>query len=171
MQTKRMIVLALMTVMAGVLHFVEASLPLPLPIPGCKLGLANIISLYVLVRFGLKDALVVVVLRVLLGSLLSGTLLSSGFFMSFSGALVACLVMHITRRYLTVFSVVGVSVMGAVAHNISQLAVAALLIGSGAIWCYLPYLLLFAVFTGIFTGLTVRYLVEGLHKVGWEQEF
>lgn len=162
-----MILLALLTVMAGVLHFVEASLPLPLPIPGCKLGLANIMSLYVLMRFGLQDALVVVVLRVLLGSLLSGTLLSSGFFMSFSGALAACLLMYIAKRYFTVFSVVGISVLGALAHNIAQLAVAALIIDSSAIWYYLPYLIIFAVLTGIFIGLTVRYLLDGLRRVGW----
>lgn len=167
MQTRRMILLALLTVMAGVLHLVEASLALPVPIPGCKLGLANILSLYVLVRFGLKDALLVAVLRVFLGSLLSGTLFSSSFFMAFSGALAACLVMYFAKRCLKVFSLVGVSVLGAVAHNIAQLAVAALIIGSGAIWYYLPYLIIFAVFTGSFTGLIVRYLVEGLNKVGW----
>lgn len=167
MKTKRMILLALLTVMAGILHFVEASMPLPIPVPGCKLGLANIISLYVLMRFGLKDALCVVVLRVLLGSLLSGTLFSSGFYMSCCGALAACLLMYLAKRYGTVFSIVGISVIGAVAHNIAQLAVASLLINSSAIWYYLPYLILFAVFTGIATGLIARYLITGLNKIGY----
>lgn len=166
MHIQRVILLALLTVMAGILHFVEAVLPLSLPIPGCKLGLANIISLYVLVRFGLKDALVVVVLRVLLGSLLSGTLLSSGFFMSFSGALAACLAMYVAYSYCTAFSLIGVSVLGAVAHNIAQLFVAGIIIDSGAIWYYLPYLILFAVATGTMTGLVVHFLTERLRKVG-----
>lgn len=166
MHIQRIILLALLTVMAGVLHFVEATLPLPLPIPGCKLGLANIISLYVLVRFGLKDALVVVVLRVLLGSLLSGTLFSSSFFMSFSGALAACLAMYVAYSYCAAFSLIGVSVLGAVAHNMAQLLVAGIIIDSSAIWYYLPYLILFAVMTGMATGLIVHFLTERLRKVG-----
>lgn len=162
MDTRKMILLALLTVMAGVLHFVEASIPVPLPIPGFKLGLANIITLYAVVYLGIREALIVVLMRVLLGSLLSGTLLSSGFFMSLSGSVLACIIMYGVYCYLRMFSVLGVSVWGAVAHNVGQLAVAALLIDSAAVWYYLPYLILFAVFTGSFTGLVVLHLPREL---------
>ena len=162
MNTRKMILLALLTVMAGVLHFVEVGIPVPLPIPGFKLGLANIITLYAVVYLGLREALIIVMMRVLLGSLLTGTLLSSGFFMSLVGSLLACIVMYAVNRYLRMFSVLGVSVCGAVAHNIGQLAVAAVLIDSTAVWYYLPYLILFAVFTGSFTGLVVLHLPGNL---------
>jgi len=151
--------LSLLVALAGVLHYVEGMLPLPLPVPGFKLGLANVITLYVVATYGLKDAVLVAFSRVALGSLLAGVLFSPTFFMAMAGALAACAVMYGACRLLgRWFSLAGISVMGAVTHNLAQLLVAALLIGNLDLFYYLPYLVLLAVPTGTGTGLAVMYL-------------
>jgi heptaprenyl diphosphate synthase len=93
MNTRRMVLLALFVSMGAVLHVVEGWLPLLLPVPGAKLGLANIISVLVIAIYGWRPALFVAVLRVFLGALLGGTLLGPAFAMSLCGALVSTLVM------------------------------------------------------------------------------
>ncbi|MDF2571942.1 MAG: Heptaprenyl diphosphate synthase component [Sporomusa sp.] len=157
-RTRRLVLLALLVAMSATLHVVESWLPVPMPVPGAKLGLANIISLLALIIFGWQEALYVAVARVLIGSLFGGALFGPAFIMSMGGALISVLVMTYTyNNYGRLFSLVGVSVSGAVAHNIGQVVLAAILVYSlGLLW-YIPYLLLFAVPTGLFTGLAVNY--------------
>ena len=151
--TRRMIMLALCVAVAGILHVVESGLPVLLPVPGAKLGLANMVSLFVLAAYGWRDALYVAGLRVVLGSLLGGGLLGPSFVMAMSGALVSILVMTWGRRLeRPAFSLVGISILGAAAHNVAQIVVAAALVASYGLFWYLPYLLLLAVPTGFFTG-------------------
>jgi heptaprenyl diphosphate synthase len=145
---------------ASVLHFLESLLPNPIPIPGVKLGLANIITLVALVIFDFRTALQITVLRTILGSLLSGTLFGVGFFLSFSGAVTAACIMAVVTRRCRGFSIVGISVAGAAAHNLGQLAMASLILNFSGIFYYLPVMLLFSVPTGFFTGLLVKQLVE-----------
>lgn len=158
--TKKLAVIAMLVAQASVLHFIESMFPNPLPIPGVKLGLANIITLLALVVFDFKTAVQITVLRTIIGSLLSGTLFGVGFFMSFSGALSATCLMAIVLRSLPGFSLAGISVAGAVAHNLGQLIMAALILNFPGIIFYLPAMLLFSVPTGFITGLLVRELVE-----------
>lgn len=157
-KTRRLVLLALLVAMAATLHVVESWLPVPMPVPGVKLGLANIISLIALIIFGWREAFYIAIARVLLGSLFGGTLFGPAFIMSMGGSLISILIMtYIHKKYGQVFSLVGVSVFGAVAHNTAQVSLAALLVYSlGLLW-YIPYLLLFAVPTGFFTGLAVNY--------------
>lgn len=163
--TRRMVLLALLIAMASVLHVVESWIPLPLPVPGIKLGLANIVSLIVIVNFGWRDAIYVAMLRVLLASLFGGIFLGPAFAMSASGALGSTTVMAYVYFYWhPKFSLLGISIIGAVVHNVVQITVAALLVWSINLLWYLPYLVLFALPTGLATGLTTIYFVAKAPK-------
>ncbi len=158
--------LAVLITFAVVIHTVEAALPLPMPVPGIRLGLANIITLLTLVLFGLKSGMLVAMTRSVLGSIFVGGLFGFGFWLSFSAGLVSCvamaLVLMLERRGLV--SLVSVSVIGAATHNITQLALASLIIANTALFSgYYPLLLLLSVPTGIFTGLAAFYL-EGVTR-------
>lgn len=157
--SRRIVYLGLMTGLAMGLHIFESFIPMPVPVPGAKLGLANIISLYVVLNFGLRDALTVTILRTILASLLSGTFMTIVFYFSFAGGLVSTLIMGIAYKMLPKqFSVVGISLLGSLTHNIAQILVAAFVIESMYIAIYLPYMLFFALPTGVFVGLAVQQL-------------
>lgn len=162
----RMINLAVLVTFAVVIHTVEAALPLPMPVPGVRLGLANMITLLTILLYGVRSGLVVAVLRTVLGSLIGGTFLGFGFWLGLAGGLLSAAVMALAiglveKGYL---SLISVSVLGAAAHNLAQITVAAVIIGSAALWRgYLPLLLLLAVPTGFFTGLATFYL-EGVTR-------
>lgn len=154
--TRRVVYLGLTTGLALGLHIFEALIPLPtdLVVPGFKLGLANIVSLYVIMNFGTKDAVTVAILRTILGSLLSGTFMTVTFFFSFSGAIVSSLIMGFLYKYATkYFSMLGISLIGALTHNLAQLIVASFVIQTWGIFSYLPYMLVFALPTGAIVGL------------------
>lgn len=157
-KTKRLVLLGLLVAMAAALHVVESQLPMPVPVPGAKLGLANIISLLAILMLGWQDAVYIAVARVCIGSLFGGSLLGPAFFMSMGGALASIFIMvYIWNNYQGIFSLAGVSLFGAAVHNITQVILAAVLVHSlGLLW-YLPYLLVFAVPTGLFTGLAANY--------------
>jgi heptaprenyl diphosphate synthase len=160
-KTQRMTRLALLVALALILHAVEGMIPVPLPVPGAKLGLANIVTLIVIVLSGPGDALLVVMLRTCLASLLSGRL--SSFAFSIAGGALATLVMSLAYRQLRhVLGLSGISILGAVAHNIGQLAVACIILGTPAILVYLPALLITGVATGFFVGLTAGYALQYL---------
>jgi heptaprenyl diphosphate synthase len=165
MNNRKLIQLALLVSMAGVLHFIETILPLPLPIPGFKLGLANIITLFVIVVYGLREALIVSCLRTTLGTLMAGALFGLPFFLGLAGAVTACLIMHVVFRRLTpTFSLIGVSIFGAVGHNAAQLLVAMLILKLPDLIFYFPYLVLFAVGTGAVTGLIIAGVLRKLPR-------
>ncbi|MCR6544257.1 Gx transporter family protein [Dehalobacterium formicoaceticum] len=165
MKTRELTTVSVLVALATVLHVIESFFPSPLPIPGAKLGLANIVTLLTLVLFGWKTGFLVAFLRIMLGSLLSGSLLTTGFFLSFAGAITSTLMMALCLYFFTGFSVIGVSVVGAVFHNLGQLAMAGLLIEHMAIFFYLPVLLLAAIPTGLFTGFILKYLLKHLKGI------
>ncbi len=160
MSTKKLALIAILVAQATILHYLEGLLPNPIPIPGVKLGLANIITLLALILFDFKTALNIVVLRTILGSLLNGTLFGVGFFLSFSGAITATCMMILLLRVFPVLSVIGVSISGAIAHSIGQLLVASLIISQPGIFYYLPFMLLFSIPSGIITGLLLKELLK-----------
>ncbi|MEW5785819.1 MAG: Gx transporter family protein [Bacillota bacterium] len=158
--------MAVLVTFAVVIHTVEAALPLPMPVPGVRLGLANIITLLAIVLYGLRSGLLVSVLRTLIGSFFTGGFLGFGFWLSLAGGAAACLVMTLAvvllrRGYL---SLVSVSILGAVTHNLAQLAAASVIIANPALLRgYFPLLLLLGIPTGLFTGLAAHYL-EGITR-------
>ena len=160
-KTRRLVYLGLMVGMAMGLHIFESMFPIPAPFPGAKLGLANIITLFVVVNFGTREALVVTVIRTVLGSLMVGTFFSIPFFLSFTGGVMSSLVMGLSYHlFRGSFSLVGISVLGALTHNAAQTAAAAYLVNTAGIFFYLPYLLLFALPTGFFVGLVTKQMLR-----------
>jgi heptaprenyl diphosphate synthase len=157
--TPRLVLLALLTALAIVLHYVEALIPVPYVMPGAKMGLANVVALYVVLEQGAAHALTVSVLRTVIGSLLSGTFLSVTFILSFSGAVLSTAVMGALDVFgHGEFSATGLSIAGAVSHNLGQLLAAAYIVRQAGVFFYLPYLLVFALPTGFFVGLVVSKL-------------
>ena len=151
---------------AIVLTVAEAAIPLPLP--GLKPGLANIVTLIVLARWGWREAVCVALLRVLAASLLLGQFLAPGFFLSLSGALASLLVlglaMHLPRRW---FGPVSHSILAAFAHIGAQLVVARLwLVPHDGVFYLLPVFALAAVVFGIVNGLVAARLLQELHAPG-----
>lgn len=161
MDTKRITRLALLTALALILFTVEAQIPPPVPIPGVKLGLANIITVYAMFRFGPRDTLLILLTRVLLGSFVTGAV--SALIFSLSGGLLCYLVMLALRRVLTERQIWVCGVIGAVAHNIGQILACVAVYQTTAVLAYLPPLLLSGIVTGLFTGLAATYLLKRLN--------
>lgn len=160
--TKKLTALALFTTIALTIFILESFIPPLVPIPGIKLGLANIVTLILLVNSCWRDALIVLVMRILLGSIFAGQMMS--FFYSIAGGLVCLLVMALLNRILGAKLLWFTSIMGAIAHNTGQLLVAAAVLGSGYVFYYYPYLILSGIITGLFTGLAAFYLYPRLPK-------
>jgi heptaprenyl diphosphate synthase len=168
--TRRLVYLSLLLAMATALHVLEGLFPIPLPFPGVKLGLANIITLLVLYLYDLRAGLTVAIARVFLGSLLGGTFLAPGFLLGLTGAVVSTLFMALLIKKTDCFSPLGISLAGAVGHNLGQLLMASLLLQNRAIFFYLPFLLLAAIPTGLVTGYILQRLLEQLEKTGIRAE-
>jgi len=159
-RTRKMAHIALLIALAMALHAVEAVLPLPAAVPGARLGLANIIALLALLLYGFQTAMFVALVRTLLGSIFLGNFLGFGFYLSLAGAVSSTLAMALALRFWRRerISLVAVSIIGAVIHNTSQVAIASLIIGNmNLLRLYLPLLLILAIPAGFFTGLAVFY--------------
>ena len=168
-QTFRMVYLALLVAFAVAVHTVEAAIPFPIPVPGAKLGLANIITLLALVLYGYRSAFFVAFLRSIIGSLISGTFMGFAFYLSFSGALLSCLAMSLLMNLYKKqkISLISVSMAGAVTFNVVQLALASILVQNFILFRgYLPFLLILAVPTGLLTGLAAIYLEDLAIRAG-----
>lgn len=139
---------ALLVAIALIFSYVEVLLPLPLFLPGMKVGLANIVIVFLLYRLSFRDAAICSALRVLLASLLFGSMISFAY--SIAGAICSLLGMWLARKW---FSPIGVSVIGGVLHNLGQLAVAICLVQTSALAWYFPLLLLFGTISGVCIGL------------------
>lgn len=158
-----LVLTAMLITMATALHVVEGILP-PLPVYGAKLGLANIITVAALVLLGPRLALSVSVARSLLGALI-GAGLGVNLLMSMSGAVASWAVMAgLYRLWPRSFSLIGISVAGAVTHNLTQLAIASLLLEHIGIVALLPMLLALAIPTGAMVGATAGFLVAAIGK-------
>ena len=158
---------AVLTAMALALSYLENFFPLSLaiPIPGIKLGLANIVTLFALYALGPGQALLILVARCLLGSVFAGNM--NALIFSVMGGVTAMLVM-IGLRHLRGLSVYGVSIGGAAAHNCGQVAAAVVTMGNTAPLYYLPVLLGVSLFTGALTGLIAACLFQALaHTKLW----
>ena len=148
---------ALLTALALILFLVEAQIPAPVPIPGVKLGLANVVTIWSIFLLGPADTLLVLLSRILLGSLFAGQLLS--LFYSLSGGLLCFLVTLVLRRAVTKSQIWVCGVFGAVAHNAGQLAAAILLMAAPSLLAYFPVLMISGVITGLFTGFCAQFLI------------
>ena len=160
MNTKHVTRLALLTTVALILFIVEAQIPPPVPVPGVKLGLANIVTVYAMFRYGPKDTLLILLARVLLGSMFAGTMMALLF--SLAGGLLCWLVMIPLRRVLSERQIWICGILGAICHNIGQILVCIAVYQTTAVLVYLPVLMLSGIVTGLFTGLAAYFLQKGL---------
>ena len=159
--------MALLTAAAVVLGYIERLIPMPGSIPGVKLGLANTVLLYAIYLLDARSAFVLMVLKVGLSGLMYGGL--SAMMFSLGGGLCSLVMMLLVKKLGGGnVSIIGVSVVGAVFHNVGQTAVAALMVNTAALMGYVPFLLVAAVVTGILTGIAAKYAIRGLRASGLE---
>ena len=160
MNTKKIAQFGLLTAMALILSYVEHMIPpIVTSAPGIKLGLGNTVLLYSLYLMDVKSSIVLMVLKVSLTTLLFGNPMAGIY--SLSGGVLSLAAMCLARR-LKGMSILGVSVSGAVFHNVGQMLAATLTVSTRALMGYLPVLLVSAVITGIITGLVAKYVLIAL---------
>lgn len=160
---KKLIFLSLLVSIGLALGIIESMMPVPFIVPGAKMGLSNMVILITLVLFGFKEAMIVGILKSIIFTLVVGSV--SSLFYSLSGSLLSCLIMYIIyRKFFKVFSLIGVSIFGAVAHNFAQVTVASIMTNNIRVFSYLPILLLTSLFTGYFVGLTSIFAIKNLKK-------
>ena len=163
MRNKRVLYLttaALFTAFALILSYIEVILPLPLPLPGMKLGLANLATLLLLYSLGARYAAAVALLRILLAGLLFGSPFTLLY--SLAGGILAFLGMLLSRRLRA--PVIVASLVGACLHNVGQIAVACLVTETPQLLAYLPFLLAAALVTGSLIGIAGKALLKYVPK-------
>lgn len=156
--------LALLSAIALTIFMVEAQLPAPIPVPGVKLGLANIVTVYAVVCLGPADGLMILCTRVFLGAVFSGQMMTLLY--SAGGGLLSWLVLVPLARSFGRKQLWLCSPAAGLAHNVGQLLVAAGVMRTWAVLAYLPYLILSGLAAGLFTGLCAQLVVERLGKMG-----
>ena len=150
--------MALLTAIALIIFIVEARIPAVVPLPGVKLGLANIVTVYAVFVLGSKEAAAILLCRILLGAVFAGnfsTILYSG-----AGGLLAITVTILLRKVLKKKQLWVAGSIGAVAHSVGQVAMAMLLTSTPGLIIYLPPLAGISIVTGLFTGLCAQFLVN-----------
>ncbi len=152
--------LSMLLALSVALNVIETSLPLLNGyIPGLRLGLANIVTLFIIYQFSFKDALYIGILRVFLVGILRTGIFSTTFFFSLTGVLLSIISMYFAKKYLKL-SIIGVSVIGSIAHSTGQVLASILILQMSSMIYYLPWLLLFSIPTGILVGLICKQLVK-----------
>lgn len=157
----KMLFLSVLVSVGLALSVLEQAIPLPITFPGAKLGLSNMVVLITLIVFSFKDGITVSMLKSIVLMLVTGSI--SSFIYSFSGAILSCIVMYIGYRFFSkIFSLIGVSILGALAHNFAQVTVATIIMSNPRIYTYLPFLMLTSIFSGYFVGLASTYIIKNL---------
>ena len=159
MKVQKMALLGVLTAGAIVIAILESFIP-SVGIPGVKLGLANIVILIILYELGIVEAILVNVLRVVAVGLIRGTILSMGFLMSVTGAVLSLGIMILFYILIKKFSIVGVSVIGSLFHVTGQVLIAMLFLGTAYIFLYLPIIAISAIITGVFVGIVARLIIK-----------
>lgn len=159
-RTKKLTALALTISFALILSFVESRVPAFVAIPGVKVGLANIAVIFTLYKFGVKEAVIVSILRAVIVAMLFGTPVSLMY--SAAGAVLSLAVMVLLKK-LTPLKEVTVSVCGGVMHNVGQIGMASILLDTNVVVYYLPFLLLSGTVAGIVVGIASALLIKRIN--------
>lgn len=163
-KTQKLTFISVLVAQALILYLVESWLPVPFIAPGAKLGLSNIITVVCLYIFELKDAFIVIILRIILSTLFGGSM--SSFLYSIAGGIFSLLAMYLIKRLgKDYISIIGVSITGAFFHNLGQIFMAGFIIQNLNIIVYLPILSIAGIGTGFFVGITSRYLMLYVKKL------
>ncbi len=168
MKTKKLTLLALFTAIALTIFMVEAQIPALVPIPGVKLGLANIVTVFVVFAIGSREGAAVLLCRIFLGAVFAGNF--STILYSAAGGALAILTTVGLKRILTKKQLWVAGALGAVAHSVGQMAAAILISGTPGLAVYLPVMAAISVVTGTFTGLCAQILLNRGEKL-WKTTF
>lgn len=161
---KKMVLLAVFASQALVLSVVESWFPVPVGIPGIKLGLSNIITIVTLIFFSLSNTLAIVLVKCILSSLFMGGPVIFAF--SICGGVMSTLIMWLMLKYMEKWlSVIGISIAGSIAHNVGQIMVACFIMSDLSVVGYLPVLLFSGIIMGTFVGMCSTFLVRGLKRL------
>lgn len=158
---KKLTLLALFTTIALIIFVIESAIPPLVPIPGVKLGLANIVTLVLISANMPKEALAVLFMRIFLASVFSGQMMS--FFFSILGGLFCLLAMYFFNRLLKGRLLWFTSMTGAIFHNAGQLLAAIITLQSVYVIYYAPFLLVSGIITGLFTGLCAQFFTQRIN--------
>ena len=158
MKIQKLTRMALLTAIALTIFLVEAQIPPVVPLPGVKLGLANIVTVYAVFAIGGKEAAAILFCRIFLGAVFAGNF--SSILYSASGGALAILATILLRKVLTKKQLWVAGSLGAVAHSIGQVCMAALVTGTPGVLVYLPMLIAISIVTGLFTGFCAQLLVN-----------
>jgi len=159
MKTKNIATYGLLVALAFILSYLETLFPLPVPIPGIKLGLANLVVLIALYNMGAKEAFILSIIRIIMVGFSFGSL--STMLFSLAGGMLSWLMMTLFKKS-KLFSLVGVSIIGGIAHNIGQIAMSIFIVENVNIIYYLPVLLIAGVITGTLIGILGALIVKRL---------
>lgn len=160
LHSKKIVLCAIMASCGIIFSYIEFLFPIPIGIPGVKLGLSNIVSLIILYWLGLPEALIVSSVRVCVSGLLFGNLFSVLY--SMGGAFLALLMMYLLKK-ISFISIVGVSIGGGIAHNIGQIIIACLIVNNINTFLYLPVLIISGTVCGLLVGLVSSCIVKRIN--------
>lgn len=158
MKTKKIVLLGLLTAIALTIFMVETQIPALVPIPGIKLGLSNIVTVFAVFAIGPWEGAAVLFIRVFLGAVFAGNF--STIFYSGAGGLCAILVTVLLKKILTCKQLWVAGALGAVAHSIGQMIAAIVISGTPALAVYLPVMIVCSIITGLFTGLCAQLVLN-----------
>ena len=158
-RTKRLSMAALLAALALIFSYVEAMVPSPVAMPGVKLGVANLVILIALYQLDFKYAFSINLVRIVVSGLLfSGVF---GILYSLAGGMLSLVIMWALKK-TNLFSIVGVSMAGGVAHNIGQILVASAVVSDLKMFAYLPILMFSGIISGILIGFLCHYVMLAL---------
>lgn len=158
---KKIAILAIFITLALVLSYVDSLIPLAIVVPGIKIGLANVVIILSLYTIGEKETIFISGIRVILSSLLFGTLVT--FLYSMTGAILSFIVMVLLKKKTNLASIT-ISIIGAVSHNLGQIIMAILIMNTKEIIYYLPILIITGVISGTLIGIFANLLIQFTKK-------
>lgn len=158
MKTRKLTQMALLTAIALTIFMVEAQIPALVPVPGVKLGLSNIVTVFAVFAMGPKEAASILFVRIFLGAVFAGNF--STIFYSAAGGTLAIGVTIVLRKLLTQKQLWVAGVMGAIAHSVGQMAMAITITQTVGLVSYLPVMILCSIVTGLFTGFCAQFLLD-----------
>ncbi|MGL5978610.1 MAG: Gx transporter family protein [Erysipelotrichaceae bacterium] len=150
-KTKRMTYITMLAAIAIVFHLVESMIPIPVPVPGFKFGLANIVGLIALYLFDFKVMIIVNIMRIVIASLLRGIIFGTPFWLSLSGVMFSCIFTYLAYRY-SKLSIYGVSMVGSLFHAFGQVLMVSFIYSQFLMASLMPILFVLSVPTGLITG-------------------
>lgn len=161
MKSKKVAIYGLLIALAFILSYIESLFPIPVPVPGIKLGLANLVVLTALYTMGVKEAFALSIIRIILVGFTFGN--PSTMIFSMAGGLLSWLLMSLLKKS-NKFSQVGVSVIGGISHNVGQIIAAILVVNFNIIY-YLPFLLISGVITGALIGILGAMIIKRIKNI------